>query len=96
MVTRVGGARRKTRAKMTKPQRKRGKISLTAYFQQFETGQKVSLKAEPAVQSGMYFRRYHGITGTVGKRLGTCYEIRINDRGKEKQLIVHPVHLKLL
>ena len=94
MVTRVGGQRRKTRAKFSKTRRARGKMSLTAYFQEFEEGDKVALKAEPAVQSGLYFPKFHGKIGTVAKKLGTCYEVALNDHGKEKKLIVHPVHLK--
>jgi len=96
MVTRIGGQRRKTRNTMSKTRRARGKLSLRAYLQEFQPGQKVALKAEPSVQSGLYFRRFHGRIGQVSKRLGTCYEILLNDGGKEKKLIVHPVHLKAL
>ncbi|MBW3021882.1 hypothetical protein KY328_03110 [Candidatus Woesearchaeota archaeon] len=35
MVKRIGGARRKTRSKMKKPVRRKGKISITKYFQEF-------------------------------------------------------------
>jgi ribosomal protein L21E len=95
-MMRIGGSRRKTRNIMSKPKRLRGKVSLTRYFQPLEPGQRVALKAEPSVQDGIYFKRFHGRVGVVGKRLGTCYEVRIVDRGKAKSLIVHPVHLKLL
>lgn len=93
---RKGGARRKTRTKFQKNYKAKGKLSLRNYLQQFETGDKVALTAEPAVQSGMYFRRFHGKIGTVAKRLGSCYEIIIKDMDKEKHVIVHPVHLKKL
>jgi len=94
MATRIGGARRKTRSKMTKPRRAQGKISLTSYFKEFKPGDVVALKAEPAVQKGMYFRRFHGKTGLITKKLGTCYEVTLKDQDKTKRLIVHPVHLK--
>ena len=81
---------------MTKPKRLRGKVSLTRYFQVYSTGQRVALKAEPSVQSGIYFKRFHGHVGVIGKKLGTCYEVVLKDHGKEKRLIVHPVHMKLL
>lgn len=94
MVQRIGGARRKTRGKFSKHYRSRGKISLRKYLQEFEPGDKVALSAEPAVQSGMYFRRFHGKMGIVNKKLGRCYEIIVSDFAKEKRLVVHPVHLK--
>jgi len=94
MVTRVGGQRRKTRSLMSKRRTARGKLSLRKYFQILEPGTRVALKAEPSVQAGTYFRRFHGKIGVVSKKLGTCYEVLIKDGGKQKTLIVHPVHLQ--
>ena len=96
MVIRVGGARRKTRQKLKKNYKVRGKVSLRRYLQVLAAGDKVALVAEPAVQRGMYFRRFHGKIGTVAKKLGSCYEVVIKDMDKEKHLVVHPVHLKKL
>ena len=94
MAKRIGGLRRKTRSKVSKTQRRKGKISLTAYFQKFKEGDRVVLKAEPAVQKGMYHPNYYGKTGTIKKKQGRCYEVAIKDRSKQKVLIVHPAHLK--
>ena len=94
MVKKTGGFRRKTRHKLSKPRRKKGKISIKKFFQSFEKGDKVSLNAEPAVQKGMYFPRFHGKTGIIKKKIGRCYNLLIKDGKKEKTLIVHPVHLK--
>ncbi len=94
MVDRSGGFRRKTRSKLRKNIRDRGKISLRRYLQVFKKGERVLLKAEPAVQKGMYFPRYHGKSGLIKNKIGECYEVLIKDGGKEKTLIVHPVHLK--
>lgn len=94
MVKRIGGLRRKSRHKLRKSLRNRGKISLTKYFQGLKQGDKVRLCAEPAVQKGMYFLRFHGKSGVVEGKKGACYEIKIRDGNKEKTLIVHPVHLK--
>jgi len=96
MVQRIGGARRKSRYKMKKPLRSRGKLSITKYFQEFNLGDRVALKAEPAVQKGMYCLRFHGKQGVVSKQVGSCYEVSIKDHNKQKTLIVHPVHLKRL
>ena len=94
MVNRIGGLRRKTRYKFRKEKRSRGKISITRYLQSFSVGDRVYLGVEPAVQKGMYHPRFMGKAGTVKGKRGRCYEILINDIGKEKTLVVHPVHLK--
>ena len=94
MVKRIGGLRRKTRYKFRKERRSRGKISITRYFQSFNLGDRVHLVVEPAVQKGMYHPRFLGRAGIVKGKRGRCYKITINDLGKEKTLIVHPIHLK--
>jgi large subunit ribosomal protein L21e len=94
MVKGKGGPRKRTRAKLSKSHRQKGKISLTKYFQSFNEGDKVMLKPEPSVHKGMYDGRFIGKTGTVIRRNGTCYEVTIQDGSKKKMLIVHPVHLK--
>jgi len=94
MTQRKGSGRRKTRSKYRKNIREKGKISLTKYFQVFKVNERVILKSEPAVQKGMYFRRFHGKTGLIKGQKGKCYEIKIKDGKKDKMVIVHPVHLK--
>ena len=94
MAKRIGGSKRKTRYKLQKEIRRKGKISITKYLQKFNLGDKVYLTAEPAVQKGMYHPRFIGKTGTINKKSGKCYEVVINEGRKEKQLIIHPVHLK--
>jgi len=96
MVRRVGGPRRKTRRKFAKGIRQKGKMSLKNYFQVLKTGDSVCFKCEPSYQKGLYFRRFHGRTGKIVSKRGTCYEIRYMDGKKLKTLIVHPVHLKKL
>ncbi len=96
MATRIGGARRKTRQKFKKHYKLAGKISLRNFLQVFEKGDKVALKTEPAVQDGMYHKRFHGKIGTVERRDGTCYYVNIKDGDKTKHIIIHPVHLKKL
>ena len=94
MVTRIGGMRRKTRNKLSKHARKKGKISIRNQLQQFSEGDKVLLAAEPAVQDGMYYPRFHGKMGTVLGEQGSCYRVQIVDGHSKKTVIVHPVHLK--
>ena len=94
MTKRIGGFRRKTRSKLRKTPRTKGKISLTKYFQEFNVNEKVILNAEPGYQKAMYHPRFHGKPGTIIGKQGNCYIIKIKDGGKSKELIVHPVHLK--
>ena len=94
MVQRVGGFRRKTRNKLSKGFRRKGKISFTNYFQELKEGERVILLAEPSIQKGMYFPRFHGKTGTILRKKGLCYEVNVRDGSKQKTLIIHPVHLR--
>ncbi|MBC8494769.1 50S ribosomal protein L21e [archaeon] len=94
MVKRIGSTMRKSRQKLSKNIREKSKVRISSFLQTFNDGDKVVLKVEPAYQKGQYFLRFHGKTGTIGGRTGTCYEVKIKDINKEKTLIVHPIHLK--
>ena len=94
MTQRKGSFRRKTRSKLKKNIRRKGKISLSKYFQTFGKNDRVRLNAEPAYQKGMYFPRFHNEMGIIKGMRGKCYEVMIKDGKKEKLLIVHPVHLR--
>jgi len=94
MVKRIGGIRRKTRYKFRKEKRARGKISITAYYRSFNIGDRVYLSLESAVQKGMYHPHFMGKSGIIKGSRGRCYKVVINDLGKEKTLIIHPVHLR--
>lgn len=96
MVTRIGGNRRKTRNKFSKHPRTKGKLSIRNFMQTFEEGDKVGLKADPAISSGLYHPRFHGKVAVVKGKQGWCYNVAIKDGRKEKILIVHPSHLKKL
>lgn len=96
MTQRIGGLRRKTRHKLAKNVRDKGKISLARYFQEFKTGDKVCLVAEPSMHDGMYHPRFHGKAATIVSKRGKCYEVAIKDVTMAKILIVHPIHLKRL
>jgi large subunit ribosomal protein L21e len=93
-MKRIGGFRRKTRHKLRKNIREKGKISIKEYLKTLQIGDTVKLKAEPSVQKGMYFPRFHGRTGKVVKKQGTNYYVEIKDGNKKKLILVHPVHLQ--
>ena len=94
MVKRLGGFRRKSRSKLRKNIRLRGKLSLRQYFQKFKGEEKVSLSMEPSIQSGVYNLRFHGKIGVVTGQKGSCYTIDVRDGNKMKNILVHPVHLR--
>ena len=94
MTIRIGRFRRKTRHKLSKKPSDKGKFSIRDFLRPFKVGDRVVLKAEPAIQKGMYFPRFHGKEGIVNGKKGNCYEILIKDFKKEKIVVVHPVHLK--
>ena len=94
MVKRIGKSRRKTRYKLKRDKRKKGKISLNEYFKVFKPGDKVNLTANSAVQKGMYHPRFYGKAGIIKAKQGNCYQVLIKDKNKEKTVIVHPVHLR--
>ena len=93
MTTRMDGFRKRTRHKFKKDHSEKGKLSIRKFLQKFEIGEKVGLSVEPAYQDGMYRPKFMGKSATVLRKKGTCYEVTINDQGKSKVLIVHPVHL---
>lgn len=94
MAKRIGGSRRKTRHKLKKNKKEKGKISLTRYLQKFKKGDKVHLTAEPALHKGMVYRRFIGRVGEIQSSQGRCYKIKIKDLNKTKTIIAHPIHLK--
>ncbi len=65
-------------------------------MQSFKAGQKVHLSIEPSLHKGNYHTKFIGKTGVVKGSRGKCYEVAISDGGKEKLLIIHPVHLKTM
>ncbi|MBS3110401.1 50S ribosomal protein L21e [Candidatus Woesearchaeota archaeon] len=93
MVIKIGGSRKRTRHKFKKHIRRKGKISLSKYFQTFENGDFVSIKAEPAIQTGSYYVRFHGRKGKIVGKRGRHYLVQVMDGSVAKKLILHPVHL---
>jgi large subunit ribosomal protein L21e len=90
---RIGGYRRRSRYKLSKGVREKGKIKITRYFQEFEMGEEVKLSLEPAIHKGIFHPRFNGKRGLVTTKNGNCYGVMITDISKPKLVIVHPVHL---
>jgi large subunit ribosomal protein L21e len=85
---------RGTRQKFKKHYRTKGKVSIRKFFQDFKEGDQVVLKVEPAYHKGRYYPRFHGKSGVISGKRGSNYTVLIKDGGKDKMIIVHPVHLQ--
>tara|TARA_Y100000310_G_C20525452_1_gene735780 strand:- start:466 stop:756 length:291 start_codon:yes stop_codon:yes gene_type:complete len=96
MVQRKGGFRRKTRSKLSKSPKEKGRVNINAFFQEFKAGEKVCFKADPSYQKAMYFPRFHGKAGIIKSKEGSCYQVAFKDKNKQKIAVVHPIHLKKL
>lgn len=94
MVKRVGSSRYKTRHLFHVSKKMKGKLTISGFVRKMEIGDNVLLSAQPSIMEGIYFRRFHGRIGKVVGTQGACYKVQIRDGGKEKTLIVGPVHLK--
>jgi large subunit ribosomal protein L21e len=86
------GFRRRTRNLRVKP-RRRGKISIRARLQRFDSDQTVSIKIDPAYQK-IPHPRFNGRTGRISGNQGRAYFVEVQDGGKTKQILVSPEHLK--
>ncbi len=69
-------------------------MSLSKFFATFKEGENVLLQVEPYYHKGMYHIRHHGKRGKITGKQGGCYHVDIKDGGKQKTLIIHPVHLR--
>jgi len=83
-----------TRDKLSNDPRESGTSPPQRAVQQFEEGQKVHLKIDPSVEKGRFHPRFGGLTGEIIGKQGEAYKIAVNDRGKDKTLIVTSAHLR--
>ena len=83
MVKRTGSRRNRSRSKFSKSPRQRGKLANRRFMAVFNPGDKVALVAEPSVQKGLYYPRFHGVIGVVVANRGRGCQIEIDDQGKK-------------
>jgi len=89
------GVRCGTRARYKKTKREKGRPTVNKMLQVFHIGDIVHINVDPSLHRGMPFRRFIGQTGVVTGKQGSCYLIKIYDLNAEKNIVVHPAHLKL-
>lgn len=88
------GPRQGTHDKLSNDPRERGISPPQRSVQQFDAGQKVHLKIDPSSPNGRFHPRFNGLTGEVTGKQGSAFKVQIDDRGKEKMLIVASEHLR--
>jgi len=52
------------------------------------------IKIDPSVHKGMPHRRYHGRIGIIVDKKGRAYTINVAQGEANKEIVVHPKHLK--
>jgi len=67
---------------------------ISIFFQEFKIGDKVTIDILPSSQEGMPHHRFQGKIGEIIGKRGRCYLVKVEDKFKEKILIVAPQHLK--
>jgi len=87
------GMRKKTRDKLSRTIRCRGKSSVVRAIQEFETGSKVHVLIDPSIHKGMPHPRFHGKTAEVVGKRGRAFVLKITDGDATKTLITLPEHL---
>ncbi len=78
---------------MAKKTREKGKIRLSNYFQEFDKGDTVAVVREISLQPE-FPGTIQGRTGIIEGKKGKSYEVKINDKKKEKRYFIEPIHLK--
>jgi large subunit ribosomal protein L21e len=92
MVVKSHGPHRHTREKF----RRRGLTPVSAFFRQFNVGDRVVIKINSSSDKGTPFKRFQGLSGNVIDKIGRSYVVEIKDGGKTKKVITPSQHLKAI
>lgn len=71
----------------------RGKISLSKYFQELKTGEKVAIVREQSSEPKFPIR-IQGKTGVIVGKKGEAYVISLMDGNERKTFVIDAIHLK--
>lgn len=96
MVKRSKGIMVNTRQIFKKSPRTRGSPPATRFLQEFEIGEKANIVIESSSQKGQPHHRYHGRVGTIIRKQGESYVVRVEEERIHKDLIIRPEHLRTL
>ncbi len=87
------GMRKKSRGKLSRTVRAKGKSSVVRAIQEFQTGAMVHVIIDPSIHKGMPHPRFHGKTGEVVGTRGRAFVLKVTDGNASKTLITLPEHL---
>ena len=87
------GMRKKSRDKLSRTVRAKGKSSVVRAIQEFDTGAMVHVIIDPSIHKGMPHPRFHGKTGEVVGTRGRAFVLKVTDGDATKTLITLPEHL---
>lgn len=96
MVQRTGGMRYKTRHKLQKRARDKGKLPINKILQSFKIGDRVRIMQEPSQHSGIPHPRFKNFVGIIKKKQGDAYLVELKDIKKIKRVLAKAVHLRKL
>ncbi len=97
MVKAPQGYRHRTRKLLRKNVRERGAVpKVSVLLREYNVGDRVAIKIDPSFHYSMPHRRYHGLTGVIVGKRGSCYIVEVYLGDKKKTLFVSPVHLRPL
>jgi large subunit ribosomal protein L21e len=85
--------RKKSRGKLSRTVRAKGKSSVVRAIQEFDTGAMVHIIIDPSIHKGMPHPRFHGKTGEVVGTRGRAFVLKVTDGNASKTLITLPEHL---
>jgi len=96
MVKKTHGSQYKTRNKLKKSPREKGKVSVDKYMQEFKVGDKVVIKPEPSVKKNLPHHRVIRTIGEVTGKTGNAYNLEVRVGNAIKKVSLLPIHLKKL
>lgn len=87
------GSRSKTRHKLKKREKR---ATVNRLLEKPPINSTVQIDIDSSVHKGMPHPRFQGLSGKVIAYRGSSAEVKIRHGNKEKVLVVHPIHLKIL
>lgn len=81
-------------SKRTKKLIRRKRSTISELIKSFSIGQKVLLSPTP-YRMGLPNPKYANRHGEIVEKRGDSYVVRIRDGKKKKDIVAHPIHLKL-
>ncbi|MEM4662832.1 MAG: 50S ribosomal protein L21e [Candidatus Diapherotrites archaeon] len=87
------GQRSKTRHKLAAPKEK---LTVTKILSKPNINSTVQININSSFHEGLPHPRFQGLSGKVIGYRGDAVEVKLRDGKKEKIVLAHPVHLKVL